>query len=102
LALPGIGALIGLVRRVDRLFENVEKTQRGLEALEKRVSAVEDRMTALEANQEKLIIEPKSGSWLNWRLFVRGVLQPEVGFKPGRGAAAAEVGVRAGSVAGPR
>ena len=26
---------------------------------------------------------PKSGSWLNWRLFVRGVLLPEVGFKPG-------------------
>jgi hypothetical protein len=48
---------MGLVRRVDRLFENVEKTQRGLEALEKRVSAVEDRMTALEANQDKLIIE---------------------------------------------
>jgi hypothetical protein len=40
-ALPGIGAIIGLVRRVDRLLENVEKAQLGLEALEKRTSAVE-------------------------------------------------------------
>jgi hypothetical protein len=62
LALPGIGAIVGLVRRVDRLFENVEKTQRGLEALEKRVSAVEDRMTALEANQGNLIVEARAAS----------------------------------------
>jgi hypothetical protein len=41
LAVPGIGAIVGLVRRVDRPFENVEKTQLGLEALEKRVSAAE-------------------------------------------------------------
>ena len=40
-ALPGIGAMIGLVRRVDRLLENVEKAQLGLEALEKRISAAE-------------------------------------------------------------
>jgi hypothetical protein len=62
LALPGIGAIVGLVRRVDRLLENVEKTQRGLEALEKRVSAIEDRMTALEANQGNLIVEARAAS----------------------------------------
>ena len=62
MALPSIGAIIGLVRRVDRLFENVEKTQRGLEALEKRVSAVEDRMTVLEANQGNLVVEARAAS----------------------------------------
>ena len=62
MAIPGISAIVGLVRRVDRLFENVEKTQLGLEALAKRVSAVEDRMTALEANQDKVIIEARAAS----------------------------------------
>jgi hypothetical protein len=62
LALPGIGAIVSLVRRVDRLFENVDKTQRGVEALEKRVSAIEDRMTALEANQGNLIVEARAAS----------------------------------------
>lgn len=62
MAIPGIGSIIGLVRRVDRLFENVEKTQRGLETLERRVSAVEGRMTALEANQDKVIVEARAAS----------------------------------------
>jgi hypothetical protein len=55
-------AIVGLVRRVDWLFENVEKTQRGLEALEKRVSAVEDRATSLEANQGNLIVAARAAS----------------------------------------
>jgi hypothetical protein len=62
LAIPGVGAIIGLVRRVDRLFETVAKTQKGLEALEERVSAIEDRMTALETNQGNVIVEARAAS----------------------------------------
>jgi cell division protein FtsB len=62
LALPGLGAVIGLVRRVDRLFENVEKTQLGLEALEKRVSAIEDRMKALESREELLVEKTRTAA----------------------------------------
>lgn len=62
MAIPGVGAIIGLVRRVDRLFETVAKTQKGLEALEERVSAIEDRMTALETNQGNVIVEARAAS----------------------------------------
>ncbi len=38
-------------------------------------------------------VKPKSGSWLNGGSFLRGILQPGVGFTSERGGAAAEVGV---------
>ncbi len=43
--------------------------------------------------RRNLFHHPKSGSWLNGGSFLRGILQPGVGFTSERGGAAAEVGV---------
>ncbi|MGD0102764.1 MAG: hypothetical protein ABSC06_01845 [Rhodopila sp.] len=61
MALPGVGSILGVVRRVDRLFENVEKTQKAIEVLETRLRAVEDRMMHMEADQE-LQVERAKGA----------------------------------------
>jgi hypothetical protein len=57
-----LGGVLSVVRRVDRLFDNVDKVQSGLEKLADRVRTLEDRMTALEANQEKLITEARTAA----------------------------------------
>jgi hypothetical protein len=59
LALPGIGAIVGLVRRVDRLFENVTAWIRGAGEARQRF---EHRMTVLEAHQGSLIVEARAAS----------------------------------------
>ena len=56
MALAGIGRLWEVLRRVDRLFENVGKLQDGQEALADRLLAIERRLSALE-NREELMIE---------------------------------------------
>jgi hypothetical protein len=60
-ALPGVGSVLGIVRRVDRLFENVTKAQKAIEALETRLRAVEDRMMQMKAGQE-LQVERAKGA----------------------------------------
>lgn len=61
MALGAIGSILGVVRRVDRLFDNVEKAQRAIEALETRLRSVEDRMMHMEAGQE-LQVERSKGA----------------------------------------
>ena len=56
MALAGIGRLIDVLRRVDRLFENIQKIQVGQEALGDRLLEVEQRLSKLE-NREELLIE---------------------------------------------
>ena len=56
MALADFGRLIDVLRRVDRLFENVQKLQVGQEALGDRLLDLERRLTALE-NREELLIE---------------------------------------------
>lgn len=56
MALAGIGRLWEVLRRVDRLFENVGKLQDGQEALADRLLDIEKRLSAIE-NREELMIE---------------------------------------------
>jgi len=62
LAIPGVGGVISVVRRIDRLFENVEKVQTGLERLGEQVRTLEHRLTALEAGQRELITEARAAA----------------------------------------
>jgi hypothetical protein len=61
-ALPSIGSILGVVRRVDRLFNNVEKAQKAIEVLETRLRSVEDRMMHMEAGQELQVERSKSAA----------------------------------------
>lgn len=56
MALAGIGRLWEVLRRVDRLFENVGKLQDGQEALADRLLNIEKRLAILE-NREELMVE---------------------------------------------
>ena len=56
MALADIGRLIDVLRRVDRLFENVQKLQIGQETLGHRILDLERRVAYLE-NREELLIE---------------------------------------------
>ena len=56
MALAGVGRLIEVLRRIDRLFENIQKLQAGQEALGDRLLEVERRLSKLE-NREELLIE---------------------------------------------
>ena len=56
-----MGSILGVVRRVDRLFDNVAKAQNAIEALEARLRTVEDRMMHMEAGQE-LQVERAKGA----------------------------------------
>ena len=60
MALADLGRMIDVLRRVDRLFENVQKLQVGQEALGDRLLELERRVTTLE-NREELLVE-KMGS----------------------------------------
>ena len=56
MALADFGRMIELFRRIDRLFENVQKLQIGQEALGDRLLEVERRLATLE-NREELMVE---------------------------------------------
>lgn len=56
MALAGVGRFWEILRRVDRLFENVGKLQDGQEAITDRLLEIEKRLSALE-NREELMIE---------------------------------------------
>ena len=56
MALADFGRMIELFRRIDRLFENVQKLQIGQEALGDRLREVERRLATLE-NREELMVE---------------------------------------------
>ena len=56
MALAGVGRFWEVLRRVDRLFENVGKLQDGQEAITDRLLTIEKRLSALE-NREELMIE---------------------------------------------
>jgi uncharacterized protein (DUF2164 family) len=56
MALADIGRMIDVLRRVDRLFETVQKLQIGHEALGDRLLDLEKRVWTLE-NREELLIE---------------------------------------------
>ena len=56
MALADIGRMIEVLRRVDRLFETIQKLQVGQEALGDRLLEVEQRLSKLE-NREELLIE---------------------------------------------
>jgi hypothetical protein len=56
------GDIIGAARRVDRLFNNVDKAQKGIEALAERLPAVEDRSLAMEAGQELQVEKSQSAA----------------------------------------
>ena len=62
MALPGVGGIISVIRRIDRLFDNVEKVQSGLERLDDRVRAIEARLTLLEAGQKELLTEARAAA----------------------------------------
>jgi hypothetical protein len=50
-----IGRVIEVIRRVDRLFENVSKLQTGHDVLADRIFDLERRVTALESREELLV-----------------------------------------------
>lgn len=57
-----IGNIVGVARRVDRLFDNVDKAQKGIEALGARLRLVEDRLLAMEAGQELQVEKSRSAA----------------------------------------
>jgi hypothetical protein len=62
MALRDVGLLWQLARRVEGVFEQVEKATVGLAKVRDDLSGIERRMTALESDKEKVLIEARAGA----------------------------------------
>lgn len=62
MALPGIGALWNLARRVEDLFALTAKVELGLAAINGRLDGIEKRVLQLEADQRQMVTEARSAA----------------------------------------
>jgi hypothetical protein len=55
MAIPGVGLLWQLARRIEKVFEEVDNANRGLAKLRDELNDLEKRVTALEGREELLV-----------------------------------------------
>jgi phage shock protein A len=78
MALPSIGSLWTLARKVEDLLALQTKVRESLVVIDERLKALENRMTKLEAEQTQIITEARSASTAAATMIVGNVISDTV------------------------
>jgi predicted nucleic acid-binding Zn-ribbon protein len=62
MAIPGVGLLWQLARRIEKVFEEVDNANRGLAKLRDELNDLEKRVTALEGREELLVEKTRTAA----------------------------------------